>query len=225
MSRQSLSQPFDGKPQAVPRVLGVPDHNREQSQEREHAARQGEQKEFDRRVTTVFASPDANQEEQRNQRELEEDVEQQQVTRREHSQATRFQQQKHAIEQGRPVLDRVPTHQYRSQQQERRQSEQPDAKAIESNAEPDVGQPFTRSRRIRSRRIHSQPRAGPNPSDFARRERRRAIGWKIVHHGSGQRQRGDGDDQRRPPHRVAAERREAGHRQRPGQRQKNGHQQ
>ena len=36
---------------------------------------------------------------------------------------------------------------------------------------------------------------------------------------------GDGDDQRRPPHRVAAERREAGHRQRPGQRQKNGHQQ
>jgi hypothetical protein len=51
-------------------------HEREQTQKRQQASGQRKHKEFDRRIAPLLASPHADQEKERNQRELEEDVEQ-----------------------------------------------------------------------------------------------------------------------------------------------------
>jgi len=59
----------------------------------QHAACQREQKERDRRVATLLATPDSDQEKQRNQREFEKHVKQDQVAGREDPQAPEFQQQ------------------------------------------------------------------------------------------------------------------------------------
>ena len=119
-------------------VLIVPEHDGQQAQEREQAAGQREQEELDRRVAPLFAAPDADQEEQRDQRELEEDVEQDDVAGREDAQAAELQQQQHGIEQRRAVVDRLPAHQHRRDEQQGGEAEQPDAEAVEADAEADI---------------------------------------------------------------------------------------
>jgi hypothetical protein len=108
-------------------VLIVPQHDRQQPQKREHAASQGEQKKLVGRIATVFTSPDANQEEERNEREFEEDIEQDDVAGDEHAQHARLQDQQQAIERRGAVGDRLPTHQHRGQYQQRAEAKHPQA--------------------------------------------------------------------------------------------------
>ncbi len=69
------------------RVVPDPEHDGQQAQQRQHAAGQREEEELDRRVTPLFASPDADEEEQRHERELEEQVEENNVAGDEHARA------------------------------------------------------------------------------------------------------------------------------------------
>ena len=90
--------------------LIVPEHDGEQTEKRQQATGQREQKKLDRRVSPLFASPNADQEEERNERELEEDVKQDDVAGREDSQAAELQQQQHGIEQRRAIRNGFPAH-------------------------------------------------------------------------------------------------------------------
>ena len=66
--------------------------NDQEAQEGEHAAGQREQEELDRRVATVFAPPNADQKEERNERELEEHIKQEDVAGGEDPQAAALQE-------------------------------------------------------------------------------------------------------------------------------------
>ena len=99
-------------------------HQRHESHQRHQAADKRVQKEFDRRITPLRPAPNADQEEQRNQRELEKHVEQNQVERREHADQSRFQQQQTSVETGRPFANRLPRNQHAGNREQRRQHDQ-----------------------------------------------------------------------------------------------------
>ena len=67
-----------------------PQHDADQPQQRQHAAGEREQEKLIGRVAPLFVPPNADQEVQRNQREFEEDVEQNDVAGGKHAQACRF---------------------------------------------------------------------------------------------------------------------------------------
>ena len=142
-------------------MVPVPKHDRQQAQQRQHAAGQREEEELDRRVTPLFAAPDADEEEQRHERELEEQVEENNVAGDEHAQHARAQHEQQAVVERLLVLDRVPTYQHGDDQQQGRQREEPEAQAVQGDAELDVqraaqgGEP----RQMRARRSH-RPRWG-----------------------------------------------------------------
>src|SRR5437667_1820998 len=115
-------------------MLRVPQHDGQEAKEREQATRQREQEELDRRIPPLFASPNADQKEQRDQRELEEDVEQDNVAGRKDSQAAEFEQQQHRVKQGGSLFNRFPAHQDGRHKQQRRQAEEPNSQSIEADA-------------------------------------------------------------------------------------------
>ena len=116
----------------------VPKHDRQQAQQRQHAAGQREEEELDRRVAPLFASPDADEEEQRHERELEEQVEENNVAGDEHAEHARAQHQQQTVVQRLLVLDRFPTYQHGDDQQQGREREEPEAQAVQGDAEADV---------------------------------------------------------------------------------------
>ena len=167
----------------------VPKHDRQQSQERQHAAGESEEEELDRRVTPLLAAPDADQEEQRNQRELEEDVEQDDVPGGENAQHARLQEQQQAVISRRPLDDRLPADQHRDDHQQRRQAEEPEAQAVQTEAQAHVdavrvGQPGNASIRAKA-----SPPGETGQSAGSRRQRRRppARDARASHRSSGQR--------------------------------------
>src|SRR4051812_15760833 len=107
MVRQAARQRRDRKPQRVLAiVLIVPQHDCQQTEKGEQAAGQREQEKLNCRVPPLFVSPNANQEEKRDQRKFEENVKQDDIAGGEHAEAAKLQQKQHGIEQRRAIVDR-----------------------------------------------------------------------------------------------------------------------
>ncbi len=134
---QAVAQGGDGESQR-PGLVGVPDHDRQQSQESQHAAGESEKEELDGRVTPLLAAPDADEEKQRQQRELEADVKEDDIPGGEDAQHPRLQQQQQAVIDRRPLDDRLPAYQHRDDHQQRRQPEEPEAQAVQTEAQANV---------------------------------------------------------------------------------------
>ena len=129
----------DGKRHRTPAaVVPVPKHDGQQAQQRQHAAGQREEEELDRRVTPLLASPDADEEEKRHERELEEQVEENNVAGDEHAEHARAQDQQQTVVQRLLVLDGFPTYQHGDDQQQGGEREEPEAQAVQGDAEADV---------------------------------------------------------------------------------------
>ena len=121
------------------RVAIVHDHERKHAQERQQAARERVQEERDRRPLAVGAAPEADQEKERNQRELEENVKEHHVQAGEEPKQPRFQrQQERVIERG-SFRDRFPRGADRRDHEHGRQLEEPEAQAVKPQREADVG--------------------------------------------------------------------------------------
>ena len=103
-----------------PRLGGVPEHDREQPQKGQQAAGQRVDKELDGRFPSLLVAPDANQEEERYERELEEHVEEQHVAGREDAEHRRLQNEQQRIEADHPLGDGVPAHKHRRHRQQGR---------------------------------------------------------------------------------------------------------
>ena len=82
------------------------------------------QEELERRIDASWAAPDADQEVHRHQRELPEDVEQEQVLRDEYARHADFQQQEEDHELAHPGIYRLPGGEDRDRREERRQQYQ-----------------------------------------------------------------------------------------------------
>ena len=81
-------------------------HQRDHAEEREQAARQGVEEERDRRPLPLGAAPEADQEEERDQRELEEDVEEDHVQAGEEPKQPGLEgEQERVVEGARSVID------------------------------------------------------------------------------------------------------------------------
>ena len=125
-------------PRPVADIPVVPKDDRQQAQKRQHAAGQCEEEELDRRVAPLVASPDADEEEERHERELEEKVKENDVAGDEHSQHARAQQKQKAVIEPLLVLDGVPAYQHGDDEEQGRKDEEPQAQAIEADGELDV---------------------------------------------------------------------------------------
>ncbi len=99
-------------PRPVLDVPVVPEDDGQQAQERQHAAGQREEEELDRRVAPLVAAPDADEEEERHQRELEKEVEENDVAGDEHAQHAGAQEQQKPVIKPFLILDSVPAHQH-----------------------------------------------------------------------------------------------------------------
>src|SRR3954471_24431574 len=91
-------------------MLIVPKHDGEQAEKRQQAAGKREQEKLDCRIPALFAAPDSDQEKQRNQRELEEDVKENNVAGREDAETAEFEQEQHRIKERCPLVNRFPAH-------------------------------------------------------------------------------------------------------------------
>ena len=107
------------------RMIVDPKHDGQQTEERQHTAGKCEEEEFHRRPAPLPASPDADQEKERDQRELEENVEKDDVAGDENAQHPGLQGHQQAVIQRRLFLDRFPADQHRHDHQQRGQGEQP----------------------------------------------------------------------------------------------------
>ncbi len=120
------------------RGLIDPENNAQQGQKRQQATSQRVHEELLGGISTLFTTPDADQEKQRDQRELEEHIEQNNIPSTEHAEATEFQHQQHGVKQGGSVFDGLPAYQNRSQHQDAGQCEQPDAQPVQSDTELNI---------------------------------------------------------------------------------------
>ena len=141
MVRQVRGQGLDVERHGA-RVRGVPEHDRQQAQEREHAAGQCVDEEFHRCPAPLLVPPDADQEEQRDERELEEHVEQDHVPGREHAEHRRLEHEQQHVETDGAILDRVPADEHGRQREQGRQAEHPQREAVEAEREAHVEDPL-----------------------------------------------------------------------------------
>ena len=119
-------------------VRRIPEHDREQAEEGQHAAGERVDEELHRRPTALIVAPDPDQEEERHEREFEEHVEQDHVPRREDAEHRRFQEEQQHVEPDRLLLDRVPTDEHRREGEQGREAEQPDRQAVEAQRQSHV---------------------------------------------------------------------------------------
>ena len=113
------------------------------------------------RIAPLVAAPDADEEEQRHQRELEEQIEEDDVAGDKHAQHARFQHQEQAIVERLLLANRLPTHQHGDHHQQGRQAEEPEAQAVQGDAEADVQrQPAAASQGTSGRRERLRAAAG-----------------------------------------------------------------
>jgi hypothetical protein len=110
------------------------DH-RDQHQQRTH---QRVQEELDRRIYPVGAAPDADDDEHRNQRGFEEDVEQQAVERAEHADHQAGQDQEGAHVLRDPLLNHPPAGYHHQHRDERGQRQEPQRQAIDAQRVADA---------------------------------------------------------------------------------------
>jgi hypothetical protein len=87
-------------------------------------------------------APDADEEEQRHEGELEEHVEQDHVPGGEHAEHRRLEDEQERVEADRLLLDRFPADHHGGDREERRETEQPDRQAVEAERKADVERPI-----------------------------------------------------------------------------------
>ena len=119
-------------------VRGVPQDDREQAEERKHAPGEGVDEELHRGPTAVVVPPDADEEKQRHEGELEEHVEQDHVPGREHAEHRRLEDEQQNVEADRLLFDRLPADHHGGHGEEGREAEQPDRQSVEAEREADV---------------------------------------------------------------------------------------
>ncbi len=135
---QRLVQLRNGKRQVrslggIQGMVVHPKHDADDSQQRQHAAGEGEQEEFIGRVASLLGAPNADQKKQRDQREFEEDVEQDDVAGGKDAEHARAQQEQQRVKRGGAVFDGFPTGQHRHEGQQRRQAVDPTLKPSKPN--------------------------------------------------------------------------------------------
>ena len=81
---------------------------RDYRDQHQQAAEKRKNKEFDRRVNTVIAAPDADQEKHRHERRFEKQIKNQQVERHKNADHRAFKQQHEHVKCRRPLFDRMP---------------------------------------------------------------------------------------------------------------------
>ena len=119
-------------------VGSIPKDDREQAQERQHAPGKGVDEKLHRRPPAVIVPPDADEEEQRHEGELEEHIEQDHVPGGEHAEHRRFEDEQERVETDRLLFDRFPTDHDGRHREESREAEQPDRQPVEAEREADV---------------------------------------------------------------------------------------
>ena len=123
----------------VRRIPVVHDHERDHAQQGQEAARQRVEKEHDRCPLPLRTSPQSDQEEERNQRELKKDIEEHHVETGEESQEPRLERQQKGIVEWSPFADRLPGRQHGRDHQQGREQEQPEGEAVQPECKADVG--------------------------------------------------------------------------------------
>ncbi len=123
--------------QGVHRVAAGEDAEGDKASEHHRRAEEGVDEELDRRRPAVLVPPDADQQVHRDQRDLEEDVEQDQILRGEHPEHPDL-----GEEDRREVLlevtPHVPRREHRDDGQQRRQEEHPETEPVEADPVADV---------------------------------------------------------------------------------------
>ena len=119
-------------------MLRVDGDQRDHADERQQAPGQRVEEERHRRPPPLRAAVDPDQEEERDQRELEEDVEEHHVEAGEEPEQARLEGEQEGVMRRGPLLDRLPRREDRRDHQERRQHEQPEARPVEPEREPDA---------------------------------------------------------------------------------------
>ncbi len=113
-------------------------HNAQHAQHGQQAAGQGEEEELAGRQLPLRAAPDADQEIERHQRQLEEHVEQDDVERQENAHHNGLQGQQPGVELVGPVMDAPPRDQHGRQHQRGGQHHHPDVETIDAEEELDL---------------------------------------------------------------------------------------
>ena len=99
------------------RVGGVPEHDGQEAKKGQHAASKGVDEKLDGSPAAIVATPDADQEEQRHQGELEKHIEENDVASGKHAEHRCFQQQEQAIEADGLLLRGIPADEDRRHRQ------------------------------------------------------------------------------------------------------------
>ena len=122
-------------PRLLRRMLVAKLHDPQHAEQGQHAPGQRVEEELARRQPAMRPAPDADQEEQRHQRDLEKHVKQQDVEGEEDAHHGGLQRQQPAIKLIDALGDVRPGHQDRRQHQHRRQHDHPDVKAVDAEIE------------------------------------------------------------------------------------------
>ena len=107
-------------------------HHAEHAQQGDEAAGQRVDEELARRVPPLRAAPDADEEEERHQRQLEEHVEEHDVERQEDAEHRRLQDQQPGVELVDALGNVRPGDQHRRQDEDRREHHQPDIEPVQT---------------------------------------------------------------------------------------------
>src|SRR5438270_1475936 len=102
----------------------LPEHNRQETEKREHTAGERKDEKLHRRMPPLFASPNADQEKQRDERELEEHVEQNDVASRENAEHAGLEQEERRVIRRRPLANRIPAYQHAREREQCGEAEQ-----------------------------------------------------------------------------------------------------
>jgi hypothetical protein len=105
---------------------GVPEHNREQSQEGQHAPGEGVKKELDGSPPTIVMTPDADQEKEWHEGKLEEHIKEDDVACGKDPEHGGLQQQQQAVEADGFFLNGIPADKHRGDSQQGREAKEPD---------------------------------------------------------------------------------------------------
>ena len=122
----------------LPRGLLVQPGHADDRHQHQHAAGHGVEQELDRRVETLVVAPDADEEIHRDEDDVPEDVEQEQIERQEHADHRRFQQQHENRELLHALVNAFPRRQQGDGREERREHHQHQADAVEAQVVVDA---------------------------------------------------------------------------------------
>ena len=153
--------------------------NPQHRQQHQQRAEQGVEEELEAGINAPLAAPDADDEEHRNQPAFEEDVEQEQVERRENTHHQRFQRQESDHVFRHAGLDRLPACQNAERQQQAGEHHEQHRNAVDAHVIGNAG-------------------SGPEPLGQLDKLKCRRRALELAPQINGQRRIDQGDDERHP---------------------------